>query len=263
MEKTEGRLEILLSCMFQKDDIVKKSNITCNAVVINQCDEDGTHTEPLPGSARVKWIDSTQRGLSRSRNLAIRAAECDYCLIADDDEVFADGVEDIIAGAFRDNEDSDVLIFKLHNWNAKYPAAKSEVGYIQAMRTASYQIAFRRKKVIERGIMFDEEMGSGTGHGAGEECKFLFECLHSGLHITFIPETIATLQKDSASQWFFGYDSNYFFWHGWARKRFLGIPGAILYACYTAVAKHNEYKKDMTFWSALYNMFRGIASTKK
>ena len=263
MEKSNNRLEILLSCMHQTEHIIAKSNITCNAVVVNQCGKDGERLIPLPGGqAMVRWIDSAQRGLSRSRNLAIRSAQCDYCLIADDDEVFADDVEDIIAGAFRANADSDVLVFRLKNWDAKYPSGKRRMGYIQAMRTASYQIAFRREKILACGIRFDEEMGSGTGHGSGEEVDFLFQCLRKGLRLTFIPEEIATLEKDSASQWFFGYDADYFFWHGWARKRFLGVPCAVLYAVYTAVAKHGAYKKDVSFGSALYHMFRGIASRK-
>lgn len=248
--------------MHQTEDITSKSNIRCNAVVVNQCDEDGERMIPLPDGARVRWVDSSQRGLSRSRNLAIRSAQCDYCLIADDDEVFDDDVEYKIACAFGDNPDCDVLVFRLKNWDAKYPSGKRRMGYIQAMRTASYQIAFRREKIVAAGIRFDEEMGSGTGHGSGEEVDFLFQCLRKGLHLTFIPEEIATLAKESDSQWFFGYDKDYFFWHGWSRKRFLGVSAAILYAVYTAVAKHGAYKKDVSFGSALYNMFRGIASTR-
>lgn len=70
----------------------------------------------------INWIDSSKRGLSRSRNLALHSASCDYCLIADDDEVFVDGVDKIIEIAFRDNPESDVLIFKLNNWETKYPS---------------------------------------------------------------------------------------------------------------------------------------------
>lgn len=36
----KDKLEILLSCMYQTDDIIKRSNIKCNATVVNQCDKD-------------------------------------------------------------------------------------------------------------------------------------------------------------------------------------------------------------------------------
>ena len=75
-----------------------------------------------------------------------------------------DGVDKIIEKAFKDNPKSDVLIFKLNNWETKCPSHTKNVGYIQAMRTASYQIAFRRTKIKEKNISFDEEMGSGTGN---------------------------------------------------------------------------------------------------
>lgn len=261
--RMKDKLEILLSCMHQTDEIIKRSNIKCNVTVVNQCDKDDKHTIPINGkddACVANWIDSTKRGLSRSRNMALQSASCDFCLISDDDEVFVDGVDTIIEKAFRDNPKSDVLIFKLNNWETKCPSRTKNVGYIQAMRTASYQIAFRRLSILENNISFDEEMGSGTGHGAGEECKFLFTCLRKGLRLTFVPETIATLQNGSESQWFSGYDSKYFFWHGWAIKRILGTPLAMAYALYTAVTKHSVYCENLSAVSATKQMFKGIFS---
>ena len=259
----KDKLEILLSCMHQTFDIIERSNIKCNATIVNQCDKNDKRMITFYGNdetSMINWIDSSKRGLSRSRNLALHSASCDYCLIADDDEVFVDGVDKIIEIAFRDNPESDVLIFKLNNWETKYPSHTKNVSYIQAMRTASYQIAFKRAKIVENNISFDEEMGSGTGHGAGEECKFLFTCLHKGLRLTFVPKTIATLQTGSESQWFSGYDSKYFYWHGWAIKRILGTPLAIVYALYTAVTKYNVYNKSLSPISAIKQMFKGIFS---
>lgn len=257
----KDKLEILLSCMHQTDDIIKLSNIKCNATIVNQSNKDDKHIIMIDDgdeTCMINWIDSTKRGLSRSRNMALHYASCDYCLISDDDEVFVDGVDKIIEKAFRDNPKSDVLIFKLNNWETKCPSHKKNVGYIQAMRTASCQIAFRRAKIEEMNISFDEEMGSGTGHGAGEECKFLFTCLRKGLRLTFIPKTIATLQEGSESQWFSGYDRKYFFWHGWAIKRILGTPLAMAYALYTAVTKYRVYNENLSAISATKQMFKGI-----
>lgn len=261
--RMKDKLEILLSCMHQTDEIIKRSNIRCNVTVVNQCDKDDKRTIPIDGkddACVANWIDSTERGLSQSRNMALQSASFDFCLISDDDEVFVDGVDTIIEKAFKDNPKSDVLIFKLNNWETKCPSCTKNVGYIQAMRTASYQIAFRRLRILENNISFDEEMGSGTGHGAGEECKFLFTCLRKGLRLTFVPETIATLQNGSESQWFSGYDSKYFFWHGWAIKRILGTPLAMVYALYTAVTKHSVYRENISAVSATKQMFKGIFS---
>ena len=91
--------------MYQTDDIIKRSNIKCNATVVNQCDKDEKRiisNEGIVGTCKINWIDSTKRGLSRSRNMALYSASCDYCLISDDDEVFVDGVDKIIcSGCLR------------------------------------------------------------------------------------------------------------------------------------------------------------------
>ena len=36
----KDKLEILLSCMHQTVDIIERSNIKCNATIVNQCDKD-------------------------------------------------------------------------------------------------------------------------------------------------------------------------------------------------------------------------------
>lgn len=262
----KDKLEILLSCMHQTDDIIKRSNIKCNATIVNQCDKDDKRRIKIDGideTCMINWIDSTYRGLSRSRNMALHSASCDYCLLSDDDEVFVDGIDKIIEKAFKDNPKSDVLIFKLNNWETKCPSHIKNVGYIQAMRTASYQIAFKRASIVENNISFDEKMGSGTGHGAGEECKFLFTCLRKGLRLTFVPIAIATLQTGSDSQWFSGYDCNYFFWHGWATNRILGTPLAMIYALYTAVTKYRVYRENLSAILAIKQMFKGIFNKNK
>ena len=95
----KDKLEILLSCMHQTVDIIERSNIKCNATIVNQCDKNDKRMITFYGNdetSMINWIDSSRRGLSRSRNLALHSASCDYCLIADDDEVFVDGVDKII-----------------------------------------------------------------------------------------------------------------------------------------------------------------------
>ena len=104
--RMKDKLEILLSCMHQTDEIIKRSNIRCNVTVVNQCDKDDKRTIPIDGKddgCVANWIDSTERGLSRSRNMALQSASFDFCLISDDDEVFVDGVDTIIEKAFKDN----------------------------------------------------------------------------------------------------------------------------------------------------------------
>ena len=85
--------------MHQKDDsIIKKSNLQTDAVVVNQCDRDSIEDFFFLNKdnkrCHVIFISTTERGLSRSRNMAIKnAIDADICLLSDDDERFEDDYE--------------------------------------------------------------------------------------------------------------------------------------------------------------------------
>ena len=82
------KLELLMSCMHQNDDsLVRASKITSDVVVINQCDREDYAEYPTEhGIARM--FSTKQRGLTKSRNMAIAKSNADVCLLCDDDEVF-------------------------------------------------------------------------------------------------------------------------------------------------------------------------------
>ena len=76
--------------MFLEDDsYVDSLNITGDAVVINQCDRDkkDTHTRisAVGNDQRITYIETRERGLSRSRNMAKAAADADVCFLWDND----------------------------------------------------------------------------------------------------------------------------------------------------------------------------------
>ena len=258
-----SEFQILLSCMHQKDwSIVGKSNICSDVVIVNQCDRDEQQTgvfKTLNGDdAAVTFDCTTERGLSRSRNRAIRISNAEICLIADDDELFETDCKQNILNAFNQNREYDVILFKVDFNNKQYPAKRQKIGYIQALRTYSVQIAFRRKSIVEKGIEFDEEMGSGTGHGCCEEAKFIYDCLKAKCKVLYVPVRIAKIEKTGSSVWFRGHDSKFFFDRGWATRRFMGKFWASLYAVYYALAKHKTYRPDCKMSTALKYMFKGI-----
>ena len=67
-------LEVLISCMHQKNtDIIQKSNIQSDVVIVNQCDinktENITFQNHQHEECKARIIHTTERGLSKSRNL--------------------------------------------------------------------------------------------------------------------------------------------------------------------------------------------------
>lgn len=110
---------ILMSCMHQHDhSILVRSNVQSNIVVVNQCDIDKTEEFEFTNKyGQNKWcifISTTERGLSRSRNMALQNAPNDsICLIADDDETFDDNVENTILDSFERYPMADLIAFSL------------------------------------------------------------------------------------------------------------------------------------------------------
>lgn len=248
------KLEILLSCMNEKDlSIISKSNIKCDSIVVNQCDSNNVIVEK-----NIKWINSTERGLSRSRNLAIKNSNADICLISDDDEVFVDDVEKKIVKAYEDNPEADIIIFKVLNVKNNLGNKKKKLNIFDLLKVSSVQISFKKEK-IEGKIKFDEKLGSGTENGAGEENDFLFKCLKKKLKIYYIPIEIAKLNTVQ-STWFDGYNEKYFYNRGRTTRYIFGFWFAFVYAIYFVIFKHKVYKKDISFLKALKNIMKGIFS---
>ena len=109
---------LLISCMHQKDaSIIERSNVQSDVIVVNQCDKDSVEEFDFVNKkgrkCHAKFICTTERGLSKSRNMAIRNAWGDICLICDDDETIADDCEEKILRAYSENPDAALIAFAL------------------------------------------------------------------------------------------------------------------------------------------------------
>jgi hypothetical protein len=90
----------------------------------------------------------------------------------------------------------------------------------------------------------------------GEENIFLFDCYKKGLKIYYIPIKIATLQADSLSTWFTGYDKKFFYVKGMVFFRMSYYLWPILVAQF-AIRKYKLYKKEMNIFAAIKYMYIG------
>lgn len=251
------KLEVLLSCMNQDDtSIVQTSGITGDVLVINQTNAEAT-LEKQDNQQLIRMVSTRERGLSRSRNLAIRFAAGDICLLCDDDEHLAENYEAVICGAFRSLPDADIIAFGVRNKVTRLKPTVQKIGILGCLKLASYQIAFRRESVMRSKIQFDPFMGAGSGNGCGEENKFLLDCLHSGMKIYYCPSVIATVEPVS-STWFSGYDRTFFYQRGGATRHMLGTFPAILYGLYYLACKRKLYGKTISTRYAAAELFRGI-----
>ncbi len=255
------KMEILMSCMHQTDDtLVRTSKITGSAVVINQCHREGyDEYETARGAARM--FSTTQRGLTRSRNLAIAKSQADVCLLCDDDEVFVEDYEERILSAYAQLPQADVIIFKMVNRVPSFPDQVMRLRFPKTMKVSSWQISFRREALIRAGVAFDELLGAGTGNGAEEELKFLLDCEKAGLVIYYVPTEIATVAQ-AESTWFGGFNQEFFRNRGATTRYILGLPMASVYAVYYCLRKQGMYSDTISPAQALKATFCGIFENK-
>lgn len=257
-----NKLEVLMSCMYQKDiSIVNKSKINSDCIVINQCNE-----EKYIEDDNIRMIFTNERGLSKSRNKALRNAKGDICLLCDDDETFVDNYEEIILSGFEKYQDADIIAYKLVNTTKKIKNKEQKVNYLTALKICSVQIAFKRQSIIANEIFFDENLGAGTPNGAGEETKFLYDALKRGLKIYYIPIEIASVinnaDSKNKSQWFNGFKKEFWEKRGASTRYIMGSVLSMVYGVYFLIAKYKSYKHDISFIDASKYLFKGIFENK-
>ena len=70
-------------------ELVKKMNISSNAIIINQCSET-SYEEFIYNNHSIKVYNFNEKGIGLSRNNGIMRTNADIVLFADDDEVLVD-----------------------------------------------------------------------------------------------------------------------------------------------------------------------------
>lgn len=138
----------------------------------------------------IRVINSYEKGLSKSRNLAIKNAKGDICLIADDDIKYKQGFWNIVLEAFSKHSKASVIRFKIGTFEGvdykKYPAFSKRLNNLRDISGASsIEIGFRRIDIIENSIFFNELFGLGANFKSGEEFLFLRDVIKKSLSVYF------------------------------------------------------------------------------
>ena len=263
------KIEVLLSTMNHKNeneilDLLKKMNLKDDIIVINQCPNE---KELLVNKHDKSFnlISKNERGLSKSRNAALKNSTADICVIADDDLVYEDNYKNVIEGAYEKYPDADIIGFYVESKNKERKTSNQREGrisYLDSMKLASFQLTFKRKSINDCGIQFDYDFGAGTTKFvAGEENIFLFDCLKKGLKIYYLPVKIAVVSHED-STWFKGFDERYFITKGAAFYRMSNTLYHLLIFQF-ALRKYSLYCKQTSLAKALKYLYLGKKEYKE
>lgn len=256
-----NKMQVLLSILKMDElNYIDSLKITGDAVVINQCDEeieDIVCRRSVNGSDQaVKYVKTKQRGLSRSRNLAIEKADADICILCDNDVVYEDNYEELILKEFEKRPDADIIVFYIKRKEKPVPNYETarKMNYLSVLKIFSPEIAFRRECISD--LRFNEDFGAGSNkYIMGEENIFLYDALKKGKNVYYVPIKIAEL-KEVESTWFSDYDERFFISRG-ANYAAMSKPWSHFLIWQFALRKKSLYIKNMTMMQAVKKMYAG------
>jgi len=163
-----------------------------NILIINQSNDAILSSD----FENVRVINIDEKGLSKSRNLAIKNASKKICLIADDDVVYFPNFDNEIVTAFNQNPKASIITFNHQRIGKKEPHNKSKTVYSHSQKTienvCSIEIAFQLKDIKDNTISFDEHFGLGSYFETAEEYLFLQNAIELKLNVLFSPFVIVS-----------------------------------------------------------------------
>lgn len=248
-------VQVLVAAMHQTDhSLLEKMNIQSDAIVANQCGVNQIEDFTWNGHA-IRYLSFAERGVGLNRNNALMRATGDICLFADDDMRYVDGYADLVAKAFEERPDADVLIFNLIEPVPTRPIIQKEgrVTWLNFLRYGTARVAVRNSAIQANGIYFNQCFGGGTPHCHGEDNLFLAACLGKGLKMYAIPVFIAELTEERASSWDNGYDEKYLRDQGVLYRTMTRKYWKLL--CLQDALRHQkEYRRS---WREIYRLMAG------
>jgi glycosyltransferase involved in cell wall biosynthesis len=144
----------------------------------------------------VRVINVNEKGLSKSRNLAIRNASKKICLIADDDVVYFANFEKEIIYAFNQNPEISIITFNHQRVGLNMPQNSFRKPFSHSLKSiwnaSSIEIAFQLNDIKENDLIFDENFGLGSYFETAEEYLFLREAIQLKLTALFFPFVIVS-----------------------------------------------------------------------
>lgn len=203
---TKGDLEIIVSTMNRNslDFLIPMFPFSVfsnfSILIINQTNENCWLISEFP---KVRVINSYEIGLSKSRNLGIKNTIGKIILIADDDVVFLENLEQNILKAYNENQNVTAICFQTITKEgylySKYPKIKKELSNRKLSKVLSIELTCKVEDLKKSNCVFNEFFGLGSKFQDSETFFFLKSIRHKKLKVIFQPLSIVIHQSFSSS----------------------------------------------------------------
>lgn len=243
--------------------LLEKMRPECDAVLVNQCDKNDDEVI-FVNDHKICVCHRNERGVGKSRNLAMEKAEGDIWLFSDDDIIYKAGYVTNIIAEFEKHPEADVLLFNVEvclerktYWNKGF----TKVRWYNCGRYPAYSIAVRRDVLLRSQIKYSELFGGGAKYSNGEDSLFLKQCLDKGIRV-YATDAVIGKEEYRASTWFKGYTEKFFFDRG-VLFAFLYGAFARLWALRFVLTKKDMFQGDIKQKQAYKLICEGIRQGKK
>lgn len=259
-------IEFLISTMNRKDlsflskmfpdSVINDPRVLI--LVINQCTNIDI-PQIYVGYPNVRVISMKERGLSKSRNYALRNSIGDICVVADDDFYYLTDCVESILTAYDKLHNAGMITFQTISFQTKklrkrYKNKVYQYNFLSVMHVSSSDITFRRSQIINKNITFNEEFGLGSSNIAGEDNIFVRDCYNSGIKIYGYPKVIlATPEETTGTKMIF-----YPELRGKIIKKLYPNYFIFLILCIVSSFRHyKDYSVKYSLFSYLFKLIKG------
>ena len=256
-------VQLLISCVDKNiPELVQKLQLESPAVIVNQCSEEKEEHLQVSGFP-VDIYYKKERGVGRSRNLALSKADKDICLFGDEDIVYVRGYEALIEAEFAAHPEADGIMFQVEVTPERKTYQNDAWGKVNLWncgRYPAYSMAFRREKLQATGVKFSLLFGGGAPYSNGEDSLFIRQLIKAGMKIYKSPVCIGE-EIPRPSTWFTGYHEKFIFDRG-VLYHFLYGAAAPVWGFRFVFTKRKEMCQDIPWTKAFMLLLKGIKQGK-
>lgn len=204
---TQNKVSLdFLKAIFKGYDLTKTS-----ILIVNQTQPDMLlHSDFY----NIRIVNSYEKGVAKSRNLALQNARGKIVVFTDDDVEYFQDTCQIIVDAYNSNNTPDAILFQAQKSNSELlkPYANNvqdPISTMSILNCGTIEITLKTENFDPSRFKFDERFGINAAFELGDEPVFIMDLKRDGKRVLFVNksivqhENITTILKNSAEKNYF------------------------------------------------------------
>ncbi len=165
---------------------------TLNILIVNQTSKDKILASD---KSNIRVVNSFERGLSKSRNLALQHADADIVLFSDDDTEYLSGALQNVRDAYQSFPEAALISFQYLRENGELSKIyHKDSGYqntkLHKQSLSSIEVSVRPDLINTNKISFNTCFGLGERFVCGEEQVFRDDVVRKNLKVAYVAKPI-------------------------------------------------------------------------